>query len=335
MQGWYRVLFIFFALFFCTSFIVPQMAYAQIVPCGNSQGVDSNCAGFSSPGACTSAPNCYWDPEAYTCNGYAGTNPTQECSVCHLQVLAMNILNFIVSTSVLIAALMFLHAGTLYVLSSTNTGNIARAHRIFTVTLTGLIIILSAWLIVNIIMSTFYNTAQFGRWDTVLCTPTGTTGGPTPPPQQPPTTPPTTGEGTLSEEEARAALEGRVGIWESRPGATTFDGIQQTTIDGVLWMADDSGLNRSQMIITGAVDGDEYHAEGTYSHGNGYKIDLEDTPEMNNYIESTFTQDGYRDGNPRYVTTINGRPVEAVHELDGRRPDVAGQREVHWDITFR
>ncbi len=89
-----------------------------------------------------------------------GTNNTNECTVCHLLALAQNIINFLVSASVLVAALMFLNAGVLYVLSSANPGNISKAHSIFTKTLIGLIIILSAWLIVNVIMETLYD----GDW---------------------------------------------------------------------------------------------------------------------------------------------------------------------------
>lgn len=113
-------------------------------------------------------------------------NGTGECTICDLQVLAMNVLNFFVLISTVVAALLFFNAGFLYVTSPSNTGNISKAHSIFTSTLVGIIIILAAWLIINTIMVGLLNpSGPLGTWNNVLCiAPTGSNAlvGPPPPP---------------------------------------------------------------------------------------------------------------------------------------------------------
>jgi len=94
-----------------------------------------------------------------------------ECNFCDLQVLALNILNFFILISAVVAALLFLNAGFLYITSSANPGNISKAHKIFGNTLVGMIIIFAAWLIVNQIMIILYNGSplqSMGDWNTIL-----------------------------------------------------------------------------------------------------------------------------------------------------------------------
>jgi hypothetical protein len=98
---------------------------------------------------------------------------TGECSVCDAQTLAWNVLNWLISIAIIIAALLFVNAGVLYVMSPSNPGNIARAHKIFTNTLIGLVIILSAWLLIDLVMKSLFNEnagdANYGPWNNFLC----------------------------------------------------------------------------------------------------------------------------------------------------------------------
>ena len=131
--------FAIFAIAFVSVFcIVPQVTHASdllgpLVPCGNLKGTDY-----------------------------------KECTICDLIILAANVLRFLVAASVLVAALLFLNAGVLYVLSPTNPSNIARAHSLFISTLIGLVVILAAWLIVNLIMDSLYDT-RHGQWTELIC----------------------------------------------------------------------------------------------------------------------------------------------------------------------
>jgi Lysozyme like domain len=66
---------------------------------------------------------------------------------------------------------LFVNAGILYVMSPSNPGNVSRAHKIFTNTLIGLIIILVAYLLIDTIMKALYADpgAKWGPWNEFLC----------------------------------------------------------------------------------------------------------------------------------------------------------------------
>jgi hypothetical protein len=122
--------------------------------------------------------------EIVTCGG---TNPDGSaqgmCKVCDIVELGMNILNFFVFFSTLLATLLFVNAGVLYLFSPANPGNISKAHKIFTNTLIGILIILCAWLVVDTVMKNLYSEGAWGPWNEILCKPGGAA------PLQAPTTP--------------------------------------------------------------------------------------------------------------------------------------------------
>jgi len=80
------------------------------------------------------------------CNG-------PECNLCHLAQLAEKVINFIVQISFVIAALLFAYAGFLYFTAGSDPGKVSSAHKILTDTIVGIIIILTAWLVVNVILT--------------------------------------------------------------------------------------------------------------------------------------------------------------------------------------
>jgi hypothetical protein len=323
---WVAPVVIFLSLF--VSFASPVFVYANgpIVPCGN------------------------------TTNGQF-----LECSLCHLQVLAMRFINFMIVFSTMIATLLFIHAGILYVFAPANPNNVARAHRIFSTTLMGFILILAGWLIISFIMNSLYTGASFGSWDTILCDGTsadrtvpadgstpggggGATGGTASGGGATGGTPggtnvvPSSGT-TLSEGEARRAIRDYAVVYDSKAGyvsydnwvenpqtgsaQTTFEGWQQTSLDGTLAIIRDSGLTKDAVIITGAVDkNSELHGNQQFSHYAGYKADFEDNRYMNDYFtkyeRSGFSNEGY----PQYTKTIDGIVITATRE------------STHWDVLF-
>ncbi len=97
-----------------------------------------------------------------------------------------------------------------------------------------------------------------------------------------------------SEDVARANLwedsGGHITTWESSPGATNIRNIRPTTRQGLLNFQEEFGGN---VIVTGGAEADP-HASGTYSHANGYKVDIDDTPAVNNYIENNYNFIGIR-----------------------------------------
>ncbi|TAJ15820.1 hypothetical protein EPO56_00810, partial [Patescibacteria group bacterium] len=74
-----------------------------------------------------------------------------ECRACDLVELSNNVINFAIAFSVIVATLMFAYAGILYV-TAANAGQeqIKKAHKIFVNIFVGLLIVLLAWLLVNI-----------------------------------------------------------------------------------------------------------------------------------------------------------------------------------------
>jgi peptidoglycan hydrolase-like protein with peptidoglycan-binding domain len=91
---------------------------------------------------------------------------------------------------------------------------------------------------------------------------------------------------------------------------TALKGIRPATISGIINFKSVSGCS---ITVTGGTE--TGHASGTYSHWNGYKVDISMSSCVSNYIRSHFTYIGgnkYRDGSGNiYYYEVN-----------------------HWDITY-
>ncbi|MCP2323697.1 hypothetical protein HDA40_002204 [Hamadaea flava] len=72
---------------------------------------------------------------------------------------------------------------------------------------------------------------------------------------------------------------------------TSFDQIRQSTISGVVTLRNYTGCAIN--VTAGTETG---HSSGTYSHWNGYKVDISKYSCINNYITSTYTYVGYISG---------------------------------------
>ncbi len=100
----------------------------------------------------------------------------------------------------------------------------------------------------------------------------------------------------------------------SNPTCTSFSQINQSTVSGAKTLKSASGC---AMNITGGTE--VGHASGTYSHYNGYKIDISKSTCLTNYIHN-FTYIGLRgDGAPQYKSGAGN-----IYADEGS----------HWDITY-
>lgn len=98
-----------------------------------------------------------------------------ECDLCSLVSLAHNLMNFLVIVSVIIATIMFMWAGFMYLTHADNPGKRTEGTKIFVNVFIGLIAILAAWLIVDTVMKVLFadselNQDRVGRpWQDILC----------------------------------------------------------------------------------------------------------------------------------------------------------------------
>lgn len=261
-------------------------------------------------------------------NEVSGTSDTltlsTPCQACHLFSLTQNLINFAVFLTVPLAALMFAIAGFFY-LTAGGGERIQKAHKIFQNTLVGLIIILAAWFIIDTIMKTFTGDALL-PWNRIECAertgPIDPNAGTVPPSGgSPPPSAPTGGGPVYTHEEAAAILQdanitvvsstGCIG--PKNTGCTSLEGIQQDTLDHIVSVG--QACNCAVTVTGGTEDG---HAAGTFSHGNGFKIDLRLTDELNTYLMENLRRAGKRGSHDRYVDACGNEYV-----LEGD----------HWDIA--
>jgi ABC-type branched-subunit amino acid transport system substrate-binding protein len=118
---------------------------------------------------------------------------------------------------------------------------------------------------------------------------------------------------TYTDAEARRVLS-NAGIGVNNPAPrTSLEGIRKSTIEAIITLKRASGAD---IVITGGTESD--HASGTYSHANGYKVDLRLNSTLNNYIETHFAKAGTVGGYPAYKASSGNLYVK---EGD------------HWDVT--
>lgn len=95
-----------------------------------------------------------------------------ECNLCDVGHLMQNVIDYtIVGLAIPLAAAMFAYAGALYFTASGNLHRVAKAHKIFKNVLTGFLIAISAWLIINTIMTVVFSKSFFngGQWFEIQC----------------------------------------------------------------------------------------------------------------------------------------------------------------------
>lgn len=127
----------------------------------------------------------------------------------------------------------------------------------------------------------------------------------------------------LTHSQATTRLRNAGITWSSSGGCsdrynstcTSFEQINSGTIDGITTLKSASGC---AINITGGTE--TGHASGTYSHWNGYKVDISFNTCINNYITGSFTYIGLRgDGAPQYKSAAG---------------NIYARESSHWDILY-
>ncbi len=96
---------------------------------------------------------------------------------------------------------------------------------------------------------------------------------------------------------------------------TSYEQINQESVSGIKTFRSISGC---AITITGSTE--TGHASGTYSHWNGYKIDVSPTSCVSNYIPSHYAYYGVRGDGATMYRAASG--------------NVYSRESNHWDITY-
>ncbi len=127
----------------------------------------------------------------------------------------------------------------------------------------------------------------------------------------------------LSQSQAASQLSAAGITWSSSGNCTTrsnahctsFDQINAATVQGVITLKHASGC---AINITGGTE--VGHASGTYSHYNGYKVDIAHNSCIDNYVHSAFTKIANRgDGYPQWQASSGNLYCD---------------EGTHWDVTY-
>ncbi|HMU41067.1 MAG TPA: hypothetical protein PKE31_18825 [Pseudomonadota bacterium] len=127
----------------------------------------------------------------------------------------------------------------------------------------------------------------------------------------------------LSQAQAESRIRGAgIGIYSSggcsnryKSNCTSLDQINDRTVNGIITLKGASGCG---ITITGGTE--TGHASGTYSHWNGYKVDISFSGCIDSYITRNFSYIGKRgDGAPMYKSAAG---------------NIYAKESSHWDITY-
>jgi hypothetical protein len=145
--------------FISGAFALPTLASAQgffgpIVHCGNDVEIVLKSSG---------------DPRTAHCERPGDYIIVGDCEFCDIVQIANRIIRFLVAATVLVATIMFVYAGILFLTAGANEGNVSKAKGIFWSVLLGLVFVLASWLIIDIIMRTLYDDSAWGPWNEILC----------------------------------------------------------------------------------------------------------------------------------------------------------------------
>lgn len=96
-----------------------------------------------------------------------------QCNACNLVKLANNVIRFLIVLSVLLATIMFIYAGFLFVTSGGNQAQLQKGKGMFKDVLIGIIILLTGFLIVDTVMKTLAGNSLMGGgpWNQIQCVP--------------------------------------------------------------------------------------------------------------------------------------------------------------------
>lgn len=258
-----------------------------------------------------------------------------------------NIISLLITLAIVfVAPLMIAYAGFLFVVNPVNASGKEQAKKILTNTIVGIVLALAGWMIVDALMAVLYNPdtlngqTKLGVWSSLItsggvppCIPLAGSLNQVVPGVLPPDVVVVPGGG--DEQAIRARLRAAGVTINNNPcpvgsngsGCTNVAGMKPDTVQQIINIANACGgrvgFNTCGLVITGGTE--PGHANGPYSHPNGYKVDIRPNNQLNAYIQR-FTSVGSRVGDragPAWEDSCKNQYV-----LETAAP-------AHWDITVK
>lgn len=232
-----------------------------------------------------------------------GNFEPHQVQACHLVELVDNLLDFAVYISALVATIMFVYAGFLYVTAASRPENLNQAKGIFGKVFLGFIIVLTAWLIINLILHVTTE-RSLNIW-------TGDLGCEVLP--DTPHSPGSAGglgsvdpsaQGTERDEQQKRALFDLFGVKFPKPpctggrtrGCANASNMSARTIgySGEIRTRCDQAIG-GECDVTFTGGSEDGHAGNTNpgSHGGGDKIDFARTESVGKFIESEVAEERF------------------------------------------
>lgn len=196
-----------------------------------------------------------------------------------------NVINFILSVIlVFVAPLLIAYAGFLFVVNPLDPSGISKAKAILLHTVVGVIVALSGWIVVDTLMYILVsNNARFGTSWRQLITSSGSScltfsttstqpsGGPA---ARVTVTPSSSGsEQSIRQRLTQAGITINHGPCQNDSdgdGCTSLVGLRDNTINQIIAIR--NSCTACSITVTGGAE--PGHEGGSYSHANGYKVDL-------------------------------------------------------------
>lgn len=243
------------------------------------------------------------------------------CTTADVNALANTVIGYFISLLGVIAVIVLIYVGFEMVTSRGNPSQWEKAKGHFANVVIGIIIILAAWLVIDLMLTGLTEEGGLEEWtaglDVADADPSsGSQSGETDESGDSSSGSDSVSEGQYTDAEARAALSAAgISVNKTEAQGTSLEGINQATIDEVLRLKEACGCS---VVITGGTESG--HADGTYSHGNGYKVDIDDSSGITEYITSNYSYSYTRSDGAKIYT--NGSVEYALEST-------------HWDITVK
>ncbi|MDP3014815.1 MAG: hypothetical protein Q8N28_00080 [bacterium] len=126
------------------------------------------------------------------------------------------------------------------------------------------------------------------------------------------------GGNTQTRQDLTIISEGKITVNNIHPIVTNLGGLRNTTTRGIvsLWRA----CGECNIVISGGTE--PGHAEGIYSHTNGYKLDLHPNATLNSAINKQIGRSG-------------SIPPPADTNYKGADGNIYRYETDHWDVCFQ